>query len=91
MNKSWNIIVVLLALTAVLAVVLNANWMCNVANGRVGFLSDDDPNQPEMQGALIQAHISWLSDDPNQPEFAGAFSGTQFGRLDDDPNAPELL
>jgi hypothetical protein len=91
MKKSRNIIVLLLALTVVLTVVLNASWMGNIANDRVSFLSDDDPNEPEMQGALIQSHINCLSDDPNEPEFAGALSGTLLGQPDDDPNEPELL
>jgi hypothetical protein len=69
MKKPLNIMAVLLALTVLLTVVLNASWMGNVANDRVSFLDDDpnEPDEPEFASALSWTFLGKLSDDPNEP------------------------
>jgi len=79
--------VLVFVLTVLSAVVLNARGTGRLANDQSNYL-DDDPNEPEMQGAVVWAGSICLSDDPNEPEFAGALTGTVFWSLSDDPNEP---
>jgi len=93
MKKLMNITVLLLVLTGLSAVILNAALAGGFSNDQAGCLSDE-PNEPELQGNFIQASVTCLSDDPNEPddpEFTSALTGTLFVGLDEDPNEPELL
>lgn len=79
--------VLVFVLTVLSAVVLNARGTGRLANDQANYL-DDDPNEPEMQGAVVWAGSTCLSDDPNEPEFAGALARAFFSGLSDDPNEP---
>ncbi len=79
--------VLVFVLTVLSAVVLNARGTGQLANEQANYL-DDDPNEPEMQGAVVWAGSTCLSDDPNEPEFGSTPTATLFGSLSDDPNEP---
>jgi hypothetical protein len=87
MKKLVNIMVLVFVLTVLSTVILNASGTGQLANEQANYL-DDDPNEPEMQGAVVWAGSTCLSDDPNEPEFAGALARAFFSGLSDDPNEP---
>jgi len=63
-----NIMMLILVLTVLSAVVLNARGTGRLANDQANYL-DDDPNEPEFAGALTGTVFWSLSDDPNEPEL----------------------
>jgi len=68
MKKLMNIMMLILVLTVLSAVVLNARGTGRLANDQANYL-DDDPNEPEFAGALTGTVFWSLSDDPNEPEL----------------------
>jgi len=68
MKKLMNIMMLVLVLTVLSAVVLNARGTGRLANDQANYL-DDDPNEPEFAGALTGTVFWSLSDDPNEPEL----------------------
>lgn len=87
MKKLVNIMMLVLVLTVLSTIILNASATGRLANDQANYL-DDDPNEPEMQGAVVWAGSTCLSDDPNEPEFGSTPTATLFGSLSDDPNEP---
>jgi len=79
--------VLVFVLTVLSTVILNASGTGRLANDQANYL-DDDPNEPELQGAVVCTGRICLSDDPNEPEFGSTPTATLFGSLSDDPNEP---
>jgi hypothetical protein len=86
-SLTLNILIAVLAMTALLMAASNTSWANKPSYERISYLSED-PNEPEPESVFDNDRAIFLSEDPNEPEPENILDQGRVIYLDEDPNEP---